>query len=118
MAHAMSKKSDYTASQDLFIRRLYTYMGVGVIVEIDLLQKTVSMVERMGNQTTFQPKKWVFAGRELEYMTGWKIIIAAMNYAVEEATKELEAIKDRDEKQFLQMLIDLEDFPKSKGKKK
>jgi len=56
---------------ELFSRRVYTYNGIGVAVEIDFIKKKVSIVEKDG-----QAKQWLFAGRELEYMDGQHVRFA------------------------------------------
>lgn len=94
--------------EDLFIRRVYTHKGISVAVDIDLVKKEISLVEKLGNDS-FADKNWYFTHRSLEYMAGWLSILDAMKYAVTEASKELEAAKDRDEKKFVKLLIAIND---------
>ena len=63
----------------------YMYAGVAVRVRIDYDAEHISLLDQ-GNGA----KKWVFAERQLEYMQGWQNILAAMKYAIEQATKKLE----------------------------
>lgn len=61
--------------------------GIRVCVKIDYQKRTISLVDSEGN-----PKKWLFSGRELGYMNGWLDILSAMQYAVQESSKRLDAI--------------------------
>ena len=95
---AAKKKADkevipYTQMTPVHVVRQYIYQSTTIWVEINFDQGTVALVERVGvgKNTTYVPKKWVFANRELEYMGGWHQILDAMKFAVDEATKELEA---------------------------
>lgn len=78
--------------KDLFIRRVYQSNGIRVVVDINLLKQTITLVEPIGNGS-FRPKKWLFAERELRYMEGWLNILDAMKYAIVEASKLLEEAK-------------------------
>lgn len=100
--------------KDLFIRRVYTHKGVSVAVDIDLIKKTVSLVEKQGG--SFHNKNWVFAGRELQYMAGWQLILDAMSYAIGQATTVLEEVEKRDQEEFTDMMLAL-DHPALRGKK-
>lgn len=81
----------------------YTYKGIDVLVKINRMKGSVSLVECNGFTTnSFTDKKWLFAERGLEYMNSWQDILDAMKHAVSEATKLLEedladesAFKDR-----------------------
>lgn len=84
----------YTQMTPVHVVRQYVYQSTIIYVEINFDIGKVSLVEivEMGkNGTTYAAKKWVFANRELEYMGGWHQILDAMKFAVDEATKELEA---------------------------
>lgn len=89
--------------KDLFIRRVYTSFGVSIVVELDFVKKTVSLTEKDG-----KPKQWVFAGRTPEYLNSWRNIMHAMEYAVEQAQKELKKIKDQEHQDFLEMYMQLD----------
>lgn len=65
----------------------YTLHGVRVIVEIDYDKETISLLEQPQRNAI---KKWVFADRALEFMQGWRNILAAMEYAIDEAEKKLD----------------------------
>lgn len=105
-------------SEDLFIRRAYTHKGVVVPVEIDLIAKTVTLVEKdySGN---FTAKKWLFADRELAYMDGWLLILDAMKYAISEAQKVLQAVDEKQTEKLVKLLVALDEqkVPKKRGKK-
>jgi hypothetical protein len=57
----------------------HTTFGVRVLVEIDYDKGTVSLLEQP-QRNAF--KKWIFAGREVEYMAGWRNILTAMERAI------------------------------------
>lgn len=104
---------------DLFIRRAYTYKGISVAVEIDLEKLELTLVERT-DDGRYQDKKWYFTHRSLEYMAGWNVVLDAMKYAIAEASKELQAAKERRSNNFVKLLIAPEkgglDIKKKKGK--
>ncbi len=68
------------------------HKGIKVTVMIDYDKGEVSFVEKQSyNSSGFQKKQWIFANRGLEYMKGWLDIIEAMQFAVKECQKALEA---------------------------
>lgn len=84
-------------AKDLLIIREYKYeTGITMTVKLDRRTRTVSFVE--WNQTTgnYVDKKYLFSGRGLSYMNGWRNILTAMRHAIDEATKEMEAWKDEE----------------------
>lgn len=93
--------------KDLFVRRIYTHKGISIAVDIDLIKKTVSLVEKNGNDS-FRDKSWYFTDRTLEYMNGWMLILDAVKHAITEAAKVLEAEKDRDQEAFVKLLVSLD----------
>lgn len=103
-------------SEDLFIRRIYTHEGISIAVDIDLVKKEISLVEKTDGGG-FRDKKWWFTHRDLKYMNGWLLILDAMKYAITEASKELEVANERDQKKFVELLISLDnDLDKLKKK--
>lgn len=71
----------------------YNYAGVKVLVRIDYDAEEISLLE--GKESV---KKWTFAGRGLEYMQGWRNILAAMEHAIGKAEEKLKkhvAAKER-----------------------
>ena len=89
--------------KDLFVRRVYTSYGISVTVEIDFVKKTVSLTEKDGSK-----KKWDFSERTAEYLTGWRNIMRAMEFAVEQAQKELAALDAEEHEQFVAMYMELD----------
>lgn len=82
--------------RDLFVRRVYTSYGISIVAELDFVKKTVSLVEKDGSK-----KEWIFAERTPGYLNGWRAIMLAMEHAVAEAQKEMDALKDKEHKQFV-----------------
>lgn len=93
-------------SADLFVRRVYTYNGINIIVEIDFEKEQITLVERFGGG--YRPKKWLFAERELKYMDGWDAILAAMKYAIGQASAVLERHRADKIEDFAKMLAHLD----------
>ena len=99
---------DYS-SMDLVVYRTYNYRGVNVLVKLDFIDSTVSLVERDDNKESgFKPKEWLFSDRGLEYLNGWRLILKAMDYAVEQAKKEMELAKKRDLDKLLNFYVELD----------
>ena len=89
--------------KDLLVRRVYSKYGINVVVEIDYVKKSVSLVEKDGSA-----KKWMFAERTPEYLNGWRAIMLAMEYAVSEVQKEFEKLKEKEHKDFVAMYMALD----------
>ncbi len=68
------------------------HKGVKVSVEINYELGTASLVEvdLYGENLSAPPKKWVFAGRTLDHMNGWLLVLQAMTKAVEQCKADLE----------------------------
>ena len=79
----------------------YTHKGIAVTVEINYDAGTISLLEKG------QPKKWIFAGREVDYMPGWLNILEAMKYAIQEAETKLLVHQKEKEKQLKEKEIGL-----------
>lgn len=84
--------------KDLFVRRVYTAYGINIVVDIDYVKKTVSLVEKDGTN-----KKWVFAERTPEYFNGWRAILKAMEYAVADVQKEFDEINEKELQEFVEL---------------
>lgn len=84
--------------QDLFVRRVYTSYGISVVVELDFVNETISLVEKDGGK-----KLWDFAGRSIEYMNGWRNIMHAMEYATAQAQAEMQKHVDGKLNDFVKM---------------
>lgn len=81
---------------DLFVRRVYTSYGISVVVELDFVNETISLVEKDGSK-----KLWDFTGRGVQYMNGWRNIMRAMEHATAEAQKEMQAHIDGKLEEFV-----------------
>ena len=102
---------------ELFTRRIYEHNGIAITVDIDFEKGTVTLVERMGNGT-YQPKRWLFAEREQQYMAGWKAILEAMMHAIDEAKKLLEANDEDKLQKAINKFVELEMYDRKKGRKR
>lgn len=96
-------------TKDLFVRRVYTKGGIGVVVELDFVKKTISFCDRDG-----KPKEWQFMKRTPDYMHGWIMIFEAMKYAAAEAKKEMDAITDKEHERFVAMYMEIDQSLKGK----
>lgn len=68
------------------------HKGIKITIMIDYDNGLVSLVEKQPfHGSVFQKKQYIFANRGLEYMNGWLNIIEAMQVAIKECKKELEA---------------------------
>lgn len=85
-------------SKDLFVRRVYSSYGISVVVELDFVNETISLVEKDGSK-----KLWDFTGRGVEYLNGWRNIMRSMEYATAEAQKEMQAHIDDRLKDFVKL---------------
>lgn len=103
-------------ARDLFVRRVYTKAGINIVVELDFVNRTISLTEKDG-----EPKPWVFANRKPEYMHGWVMILDAMKYATQEAKKLMDAMTAKEQKEFVELYRALDNAKalpaKRKGKK-
>lgn len=106
--------------QDLLLVRAYTYKGITIIMEIDLIKKKASMVsylDQYGNQKkVYDYKKWIFADREQKYMAGWLMILDAMKYAVTQADILLQDAEKRDHEKFMKIVMAADKTLKKDGK--
>jgi len=84
--------------KDLFVRRVYTAYGISIVVELDFVNETISLVEKDGTK-----KLWDFTGRTIEYMNGWRNIMRAMEYATAQAQLEMQAHHDERLKDFVKL---------------
>ena len=99
-------KTDNTPVVEMYT---HSYGEVKVGVQIDYVNAEISLVElnNVANKHNYpkgkvpEPKKWVFNERGLDYMNGWKNILAAMESAIEDAEKKLKAwVKLEDERKL------------------
>ena len=91
----------------------HNYQGITVGVQIDYVHKQISLVEvesNKGNQTIkVDGKQWLFKKRELEYMNGWRQILAAMESAIADAEAKLKAWVELEEKRKLELVVAVEE---------
>lgn len=76
---------------------IYTheYEGVNVIVKINYDNETISLQEKADGARGYTDKKWVFAGRTMEYMAGWRNICEAIIDATKTAEVKLKIFKEQ-----------------------
>lgn len=74
---------------------IYEHKGVSIGVRIDYERKEISLVEKDGTN-----KQWLYVGRGLEYMDGWKLILHAQEKAIDHATKRLKTYVDTETFEF------------------
>ncbi len=68
----------------------FTHKKITIDVEIDYKANKISLIEYKDGLNGWQDKKWVFAGRGVEYMQGWLTILDAMQEAIKDAKKRYE----------------------------
>lgn len=83
-----------------FERVAYEHNGIRVTTQIDYHEGTIELCEPDGSQ-----KRWLFAGRTIDYMQGWQNIFDAMKHAVEEARKSLKKHQDAEDKAKAQLMM-------------
>ena len=59
------------------------------------------------NDFSTKLKAYVFVRRGLEYMNGWRNVLSAINYAIDEAQKELEEYLKQKEKENTDLVTDV-----------
>jgi hypothetical protein len=69
---------------------MYVHDGIKVLVGIDYNAGTISILDQ-----DMKPKKWLFNQREIEYMNGWRRILAAMNYSIDQAEAKLKEYQEQ-----------------------
>jgi hypothetical protein len=69
------------------------FKGIYVTYKIDYDLGQVSLIEKI--DSCWKPKKWIFERREreVEYLNSWQNILEAMQIAIAQAKKKLEADK-------------------------
>lgn len=83
----------------------YNHAGIRVTVEIDYAKETISLLDSPQKNAY---KKWVFAGRQLEYMQGWRRILDAMLFAIDTASAKLKKHVDaveRDKARLMKIVL-------------
>lgn len=103
-------KTTNLKTTDLVVYRSYTYNRINIIIKLDFIEKTISIVERDKSygKDGFRPKKFTFSDRTEEYLNGWRLILKAMDLAVEQAKKELEEANKKDLDKLVNTLVELD----------
>lgn len=105
----------------------FTHKGINVYVRIDYLNNKISLVEKFQHDSQdnkYREKKWLFAGRGVEFIASWLEILEAMNLAMQDAKEryECELAKQsafQEQKDIELLLMVEEDMKKTKkGAKK
>lgn len=89
------------------VERVYHYNGIDVGVRIDFITQQVSLIEiheRTTPEKETPAKKWVFTNRGMEYLGAWRLILKAMDYAIEQAALELEEYQKEKERREVERL--------------
>jgi len=64
----------------------FNFNDIKVFVKIDYLNNRIDIVEPVNVfESSFTLKKYVFAGRGVEYMNGWLNILEAIKLSIKEA---------------------------------
>lgn len=92
--------------------KTYEYGDIKVMVRIDYDAKTISLIERDITRQSIdgfhhKPKQYVFVRRELEYMNGWRMVLKGIEYAIDEAEKELSEYIKAEEKAKHDLVTDV-----------
>lgn len=103
------------ATELLKIKRYEFSDGTTLHVRIDFENNQVALVNKegmeqsnkFGKSTKYEPTKFLFAGREVQYMNGWINILAAMQYAIKDARDELLAWQKVQENKKTKQIIDI-----------
>jgi len=82
--------------------KTYEIKGIKVLVQIDYDAKTISLM-----QDRKLPKNYIFAGRQIEYMNGWRDILDAIKVAIGEAESELRSHIADEEKERAEFALGL-----------
>ena len=88
------KKKETSKTKTLFEAIEYTIKGIIVNIRIDYVAKKISVIERNGSD-----KRFLFSGREVEYIDGWAKVLDAIKEATQDAKKRLEARIEEEEKE-------------------
>lgn len=78
--------------------------GTILHLELNRLTKKASFVKR-DSEGEFVPEKFIFNGRELGYMNGWKNILSAMQYVIDDAKKTMESWDEEEADDFIKLLV-------------
>ena len=88
---------------------IHEHKGINIAVQIDYIAETISLVEADGHNAVAAYKKWIFGGREIQYMQGWRDILEAMKKAIDSAEQKLKEYQDKEAEKKLELQIKLAD---------
>lgn len=95
----------------------FNWKNISVYIDIDFRNGKISLVEpESWEKVRFKDKNWLFAGRDREFMAGWKNILEAMEKAIEDAESKLKKYQDDMDDRMIEMMLDI-DKEMSKKKK-
>jgi hypothetical protein len=83
----------------------YQHKGISVLVKIDYVEGKISLVEN----SKYEDKQWMFSGRTIDYMEGWRSILGAMNRAVTHAEKKLQAHQQKQEMRVIELMAGVDE---------
>ena len=105
----MSKLPEpYITGQFIVVK--YEYPGFTVHIQTDYTKGLISIVEPKDNESylsEFVEKKWLFANREIEYMSGWRYIFECLADATRRAEADLVAYKSAEKEHKNQKIVDI-----------
>lgn len=90
----------------LEIREYVMSDGTTFLLKLDRRTMKASFVEWNEKDQAYTDKKWLFAGREADYMNGWTNIFRGMEYVSQEAKKTLLEWSDKKKSEFIDMLME------------
>ncbi len=81
--------------------------GTKLLIQLDRKAKKASFVKWNGHE--YVEEKFIFSGRELGYMSGWKNILSAMRYVIDDIKEEMEKWDTEETDQLIYLLAAMED---------
>lgn len=86
--------------------KTYEYYDIKITVEIDYDENEISILDR-NHHGACSSKHFVFAGRGLEYMNGWRNVLSGIEYAIDKAEEELSSYIKEKEKEKHDLVTDV-----------
>lgn len=95
--------------------------GTKLHVRIDFANNQIALCNKkgavqpsqFGKEDKWEATKFLFAGRELDYMNGWLNILAAMQYVIRDARDELaewqKVQKDKETNKIIDIMLALQE---------
>jgi len=85
--------------------RTIEHQGIKVSVQIDYDQRTISLVEKNGEN--WKAKQYLFKNRQLGYMKGWRDVLSAMEHAITTAEALLTEHVDTQDQKMVEQMIEI-----------